>query len=103
MKNGLRYAKEQGWNTRKKSINGGIDYLSENYFLSSRHRQDTLYKQRFFFKNGTYEHQYMTSIYAPHNEAKHVYKGYASDFSQVSQGTFLIPVYDKMPDKPASL
>ena len=103
VKNGLRYAKEQGWNTRKKSINGGIDYLSENYFLSSRHRQDTLYKQRFFFKNGTYEHQYMTSIYAPHNEAKHVYKGYASGLSQVSQGTFLIPVYDKMPDKPASL
>ncbi len=101
--NGLKYAKSRGWNSRTKSINEGIDHLADEYFLSSAHKQDTLYKQRFFFKNGSYYHHYMTSIYAPHNEAKHVYQGYKSDDVSKSKGVFLIPVYDKMPDKPASL
>ncbi len=101
--NGLAHAKKMGWNTRVKSINAGIDHLADEYFYSSAHKQDTLYKQRFFFKNGSYYHHYMTSIYAPHNEAKHVYQGYKTDSAAVSRGEFLIPVYDKMPDKPASL
>ena len=100
--NGLKYAKEQGWNTRIKSINGGISHLKDNYFFSSLHKQDTLYKQRFFFKDGTYCHQYMTSLYAPHYEARHVYKGYGEQKSSDSAGVFLIPVYKDMPDKPAS-
>ena len=102
VENGLRYAKEQGWNTRVKSINGGIKHLEDNYFFSSKHKQDTLYKQRFFFKDGTYCHQYMTSLYAPHYEAKKVFKGYGEKKSSDSAGVFLIPVYKDMPDSPAS-
>jgi len=101
--NGLQYAKEQGWDSRVKSINGGIDHLADNYFLSTAHTQDTLYKQRFFFSNGSYSHQYMTSIYAPHHEAKHVAAGYGSDNSDSSEGVFLIPVYKDMPETPCSI
>ena len=100
--NGLKRAKEEGWDTRTKSINGGIDHLSDQYFYSSLHKQDTLYKQRFFFKDGAAYHAYMTSVYAPSSEAKNVYKGYENDASAVSVGVFQIPVYDKMPEKPAS-
>ena len=102
VRNGLQYAKDQGWNTRVKSIEGGIDYLAANYFFSSLHTQDTLYKQRFFFKNGSYYHQYMTSLYAPHNEAKHVAEGFKSDGAD-SAGVFLIPVYKDMPETPSSI
>lgn len=102
VRNGLQYAKDQGWNTRVKSIAGGIDHLAVNYFFSSAHTQDTLYKQRFFFSNGSYSHQYMTSLYAPHNEAKHVAEGYKSDGGD-STGVFLIPVYKDMPETPSSI
>ncbi|MBQ9549343.1 MAG: hypothetical protein IJU87_00885 [Lachnospiraceae bacterium] len=101
--NGLKRAKEEGWSTRTRSINGGIDHLSDEYFYSSLHKQDTLYKQRFFFKDGAAYHAYMTSIYAPSSEAKNVYKGYENDASAVSVGVFQIPVYKDMPEKPAPL
>ncbi len=100
--NGLKRAKEEGWNSRVRSIKGGIDYLSEEYFLSSLHKQDTLYKQRFFFKNKTYYHQYMTGLYAPHKEAEKVYKGYGEKKSSDAAGVFLIPVFKDMPEEPAS-
>ena len=103
VRNGLQYAKDHGWDTRVKSINGGIDHLADNYFMSSLHKQDTLYKQRFFFKDGSYYHAYMTSLYAPHNEAKHVYQGYQADMDSVSTGVFLIPVYKDMPEAPCSV
>lgn len=102
VKNGLAYAKSMNWNTRVKSIEGGLDYLSDGYFYSKTHKQDTLYKQRFFFAGGKCTHQYMTSIYAPHNEGKTVYQGYKTDNAAASKGVFLIPVYDNMPEKPAS-
>ncbi len=101
VKNGLERAKKEGWNSRVKSIKAGIDYLAEGYFFNKDHTQDTLYKQRFFFKKGTYCHQYMTAIYAPFNEAKHVFRGYKG-LSASSEGVFLIPVYKDMPETPAS-
>ena len=101
--NGLMYAKDQGWNSRLKAIKAGIEYLADNYINSTDHTQDTLYKQRFYFKNGSYYHQYMTAIYAAKIEAQHVYQGYSSNLSAVSEGVFLIPVYRDMPDTPAPL
>ena len=101
VKNGLERAKKEGWDTRTKSIKAGIDYLAEGYFFNKDHTQDTLYKQRFFFKNKTYCHQYMTAIYAPFNEAKHVFRGYKG-LDASSEGVFKIPVYKDMPETPAS-
>ncbi len=101
--NGLKYAKEQGWNTRVKSIKAGISFLADNYILSTEHKQETLYKQRFFFKDKSYYHQYMTNLYAPSREAEFVYEGYKEDKSDDSKGVFLIPVYKDMPETPASL
>ncbi len=99
--NGLIRAKKEGWDSRTKSINGGIDHLSDEYFYSSLHKQDTLYKQRFFFKDGAAYHAYMTSVYAPVSEAKNVLKGYEDEPAAVSVGVFHIPVYSNMPEKPA--
>ncbi len=101
--NGLKHAKEEGWNSRLKSIKAGIVYLADNYINNEDHTQDTLYKQRFFFKDGSYYHQYMTAIYAAKIEAQHVYQGYSGNLSALSEGVFLIPVYNGMPDTPASL
>ncbi|MCR4891504.1 MAG: SH3 domain-containing protein [Lachnospiraceae bacterium] len=98
--NGLKYAKSQGWNTRYKSISGGIAFLAEKYILSDTYHQNTLYKQRFNYKEGEAYHQYMTSLYAPHYEAKSVYAGYSGDVNSSSKYHFLIPVYRNMPDTP---
>ena len=97
--NGLKYAKSQGWDTRRKSISGGLKFLSDNYFYRSV-PQNTLYKHRFNYSGTAISHQYMESLYAPHYEAKNVYKGYGTDISPASKYRFLIPVYADMPSEP---
>ena len=97
--NGLKYAKSQGWDTRRKSISGGLKFLADNYFYRSV-PQNTLYKQRFNYSGTAISHQYMESLYAPHYEAKNVYKGYGTDISPASKYIFLIPVYADMPSEP---
>ncbi len=102
VENGLAYAKEQGWNSRMKSIKGGISFLNENYIRNNSYNQNTLYKQRFNFKDKKAIHQYMTSLYAPHFEAKHVAEGYGAESDSSDNLHFLIPVYSGMPDTPAA-
>ncbi len=97
--NGLKYAKSQGWNTRRKSISGGLSFLAQNYFYRAV-PQDTLYKHRFNYSGKDISHQYMESLYAPHYEAKNVYKGYGTDINSASEYKFLIPVYKNMPSEP---
>lgn len=41
-----RFAYEQGWTSVEKAIEGGAEWLSENYINNSRHIQNTLYKMR---------------------------------------------------------
>ncbi len=97
--NGLKYAKSQGWDTRRKSISGGLKFLADTYFYRSV-PQNTLYKHRFNYSGTAISHQYMESLYAPHYEAKNVYKGYGTDISSASKYKFLIPVYADMPSEP---
>ena len=91
--NGLTYAKEQGWNTRYKSLLGGAQFIAKNYISVG---QDTLYFQKFdvIVQGGLYTHQYMTNVEAAISESKSVAKAY-TDKTQAF--VFRIPVYENMP------
>ncbi|MDE7132906.1 MAG: Ig-like domain-containing protein, partial [Lachnospiraceae bacterium] len=96
---GLTYAKEKGWNTRYKSLEGGAATIGNNYILKY---QDTIYLEKFNVdKNspyGVYEHQYMQNIQAPSSESSSTRKMYANAGSLNSAFVFKIPVFDNMPE-----
>lgn len=97
---GLTYAKEKGWNTRYKSLEGGAATIGNNYILKG---QDTLYLEKFNVnKNssyGVYNHQYMQNIQAPRSEATTTKKMYTNAGSLNNAFVFKIPVFDNMPDE----
>lgn len=96
--NGLNYAKNAGWNSIYKSINGGADVVSRNYVKKG---QNTLYFQKFNVvnKNSLYTHQYMTNVQAAMAEGKTMGKAYAD---KAQAFVFLIPVYENMPESAAA-
>ena len=97
---GLTYAKNQGWNTRYKSLEGGAATIGNNYILKG---QDTLYLEKFNVNKdspyGAYEHQYMQNIQAPRSEATTTKKMYTNAGSLNNAFVFKIPVFDNMPDE----
>lgn len=92
-KNGLSFAKKQGWNTRVKSISGGSVRVGSNYINKG---QNTLYFEKFNVVNTSslYFHQYMGNVTAAMTEGRNLAKGY-SDKNQAF--VFKIPVYNNMP------
>lgn len=91
--NGLVYAKNQGWNTRYKSIVGGASFVANKYVNIG---QDVLYFQKFnvVYTPSLYSHQYMTNVQAAISEGQSLKKAY-TDYSQPL--VFRIPVYNNMP------
>ena len=104
IENGLKYAKDHGWEGAYFSIQGGADFISANYIKKG---QDTLYLQKFNVNpNGSYPvhtHQYMQNISAPTTEALSIKKLYANANSLDSTFVFKIPVYENMPAKACSV
>lgn len=96
---GLTYAKDKGWNTRYKSLEGGAATIGNNYILKG---QDTIYLEKFNVdKNssyGVYNHQYMQNIQAPGSESSSTRKMYANAGSLNSAFVFKIPVFENMPN-----
>ncbi len=93
--NGLKKAKENGWNTRYKSLSGGAKILGSNYILRG---QDTLYLEKFnVSRYSTYEHQYMQNLQAPYSESQNIRKAYANAGALENTFVFKIPVYNDMP------
>lgn len=92
---GLTYAKNQGWNTRYKSLLGGAEFIAKSYIGVG---QDSLYFQKFdvIAQGGLYTHQYMTNVQAAISESKSVAKAY-TDKTQAF--VFKIPVYENMPSE----
>lgn len=92
--NGLGYAKDKGWNTRYKALQGGAEFIGKSYIAVG---QDTLYTQKFdvIAQGGLYSHQYMTNVDAAYSESKSVAKAY-TDKTQAF--VFKIPVYENMPE-----
>ncbi len=99
---GLAYAKQKGWNTRYKSLDGGAATIGNNYILKG---QDTVYLQKFNVDanspHGLYNHQYMQNVQAPASEASSIKRMYAGTGSLDSGFVFKIPVYQNMPGEKA--
>lgn len=90
--NGLTYARNHGWNTPAKSIEGGASTLGNNYI---KRGQDTFYLQKFDLVTGNM-HQYMQALHAPYNDASSMYKLYSNTGSLNSAFVFKIPVYNDL-------
>lgn len=103
--NGLKWASSgttynRPWNNRYRSITGGAEYIGKNYINAG---QNTLYLQKFnVTPKNTYEHQYMSNVEAPNSEATKTVSAYGV-VEQDMPVTFLIPVYEEMPDKPCEV
>lgn len=90
------------WDTPKKSIMGGAEFLSKDYIAIG---QDTLYFQKFAVSvvNGRYSHQYMQNLTAPLTEGAKVYNAYKSVNSLNEEITFIIPIFKNMPTEKVAL
>ena len=114
IKNGLQYAKDgKGmssdkkakylipWDSKEKAITGGAIFIGESYINVG---QNTIYLQKFDVnddRKGTlFTHQYMTNVLAPYSEGKSTYNGYKNGNILNSNLSFLIPVYENMPELP---
>lgn len=97
--NGLAKAKSYGWTSLESSISGGIKILSTNYISRG---QNTLYLQKFDVENSDgsmYSHQYMQNIMAAQSEGETLKKMLTNMGSLDNGYTFIIPVYENMPQE----
>ena len=91
VKNGLEYAKSQGWNSRRAAIIGGAKKYESGYLNIG---QDTYYYMDFNVKkSGT--HQYATNLYDQCIKASGMRK--VAITNKNAYLTFKIPVYSSMP------
>lgn len=93
----LARAKDEGWDSMEKGIEGGIKILKKNYLDN---KQNTLYMQKFDVdaSNGTslYTNQYMQNLSAAYSEAR-ILQGMYEDENHLDLSfTFLIPLYENM-------
>ena len=112
IKNGLQFAKDgKGasqatknkylipWNNKEKAISGGGIFIGSSYIQVG---QNTVYLQKFDVNDdrgsNLFSHQYMTNVLAPYNEARSIYKGYQKNGILNLQISFIIPIYNNMPD-----
>ena len=114
--NGLKYAKDgKGassstktkylipWNTKERAITGGAKFIGSSYINLG---QNTIYLQKFHVYDTTddelFWHQYMTNVLAPYSESKLIYTGYANSNLLNSSMSFVIPIYNNMPELPCT-
>ena len=114
--NGLKYAKDgKGassstktkylipWTTKERAITGGAKFIGSSYINLG---QNTIYLQKFHVYDTTddelFWHQYMTNVLAPYSESKLIYTGYATSNLLNSSMSFVIPVYNNMPELPCT-
>ena len=96
--NALSYAKDHGWTTLEKSIEGGITTIANNYI---KYGQDTMYLQKFNVSSTKYSyftHQYMQNVLAAQVQGSRL-KEDLEDLDLLEESyTFIIPLYENMPD-----
>ena len=112
--NGLKYARDGNganeaiktkyqipWNTKERAITGGGIFIGSSYINIG---QDTIYLQKFHVVDNRggelFWHQYMTNVLAPYSESNIIYKGYANSNLLETDMTFVIPIYNNMPELP---
>ena len=99
IKNALSYAQQKGWDSMEKAIDGGVEKISTSYIARG---QDTLYLQKFDVDNSDgqlYWHQYQQNIMAAQNEGVTIRKTFEEINSIESAYTFVIPLYENMPQE----
>ena len=99
----LAKAKQEGWDTMQKGLEGGIKVLKEGYIDA---KQNTLYLNKFDVNpaspGGFYTHQYMQNLSAAYSEAL-IFRGAYEDTGTLDNTIkFIIPVYENMPTTPSS-
>ena len=116
IKNGLQYAKDgKGassatktkylipWNTKERAITGGGIFIGSSYIGQG---QNTIYLQKFHVydtkDDELFWHQYMTNVLAPYSESKLIYNGYANSSLLNEPMSFVIPIYENMPELPCA-
>lgn len=90
------------WNTRWKALYGGAHFLKKNYI---NRYQSTVYLQKFDVDSrsgSSFSHQYMTAVFGAMGEGRSLYQSFAAMDALDAPATFLIPVYEGMPDKVCS-
>ena len=111
IKNGLQYAKDgKGasnetrskylipWNTKERAITGGAIFIGSSYINVG---QNCIYLQKFDVnddRGSLFWHQYMTNVLAPYSESNSIYNGYKKSGLLDTSMSFIIPVYENMPD-----
>ena len=112
--NGLKYARDGHgassetrtkylipWNTKERAITGGGIFIGSSYINIG---QDTIYLQKFLVVDNRggelFWHQYMTNVLAPYSESNIIYKGYVNSNLLDTDMTFVIPIYNNMPELP---
>jgi len=93
--NGLKYAKQRGWNSRSASIIGGAKEFALGYIENG---QDTYFYQDFNiqFPEKGINHQYAQAVHDARSKGYSLRKTYNSDTQ--ADLTFKIPVYTKIPE-----
>ncbi len=97
-KSGTTYSRP--WNTPKKSIIGGAEFVASSYIAQGQH---TTYLQKFNVNPDAaynlYDHQYMTNVCAAAFQAYFSYDSYASAKLLDNKFSFSIPVFNNMDDQ----
>ena len=104
IRNALTYAKNKGWTDPEKSIEGGAEFLAEDYIAIG---QNTLYLQKFDVDDSDgdlYSHQYMQNVSAAKSESSSILKTYKDISSDLDMSfNFVIPVYENMPSSKCAM
>ena len=93
--NGLSYAQNHGWTSRRAAIFGGAQIVKESFI--TRYSQNTLYYQKYNVsgKSEVASHQYQQNIMAAQSQGSSLKAYYGSNNSRVY--TFIIPLYKNIP------
>lgn len=95
VENGLKYAKDNGWNSRAAAIIGGAKFYAGEYI--NRGQNNLYYKKFNVVAEKYFSHQYMSNIQAAVHESQQTARGYAEILS--SELVFNIPVYQNIPEE----
>lgn len=96
--NGLKTAKENGWDNDYKALKGCAEFIAGNYINRG---QSTIYLQKFDVINATgngfYTHQYQQNLTVGELEGYKLFQAYKEAKLLNSNLEFIIPVYNNMP------
>jgi len=107
--NGLKYARDKGWNNQYTAIIEGAEEIANSYTNAG---QNTAYfykwdvvgtkilqsgKMQTISSSTMFWHQYMTNVQDPTSQSKSLYNTYAKNNVLDKELNFIIPIYEKMP------